>query len=388
MAEGRSRASVTDVFRVPEFRALWVAELLSICGDQLARVALSAMVFASTRSAALTSLTYALTYAPSLVGGILLAGVADRRPRREVMVLVDAVRAGLIVLVAIPGVPFWALCLLVGSVAFLNPVFKAAQLAVLPDLLSGERYEAGMAVRQITIQAGQLLGFAGGGLLTAAVSPRAALVLDAGTFAVSAVLLRVGLRPRAAAAAGTDNVSGRQLWLRGIRCGGRLVARDRGVRILVLLCWLMAVITVHEALAAPYAAALGAGPSAIGLLLASDPLGGVIGAYLFNRWVPVELRAKLVGPFAVLAAALLSLCLLRPGLIATMPLLVCSGGLGTVVVMQATTSFTRAVPDADRAQVLGLSNTGLTAATVGWFGIAGTALAIPLAITSRRGNRP
>jgi len=71
MTEARSRVTFREVFGVAEFRALWFAELFSIAGDQLARVALSVMVFRDTGSAALTGLTFALTFLPSLLGGIL-----------------------------------------------------------------------------------------------------------------------------------------------------------------------------------------------------------------------------------------------------------------------------------------------------------------------------
>jgi hypothetical protein len=50
---------------VAEFRSLWFAEVLSVCGDQPARVALSVIVYGRTGSAVLTglTLTYALTFA-------------------------------------------------------------------------------------------------------------------------------------------------------------------------------------------------------------------------------------------------------------------------------------------------------------------------------------
>lgn len=396
MTEAGARVTFRDVFGVAEFRALWLAELFSVLGDQLARVALSVIVFRDTGSAALTGLTYALTYAPSLLGGIFLSGLADRHPRREVMATVDFLRAGLILLVAVPALPFWALCLLVGSVSLVNPLFKSAQLAVLPDVLPGDAYVVGMSIRTITIQAAQLAGFAGGGLAMLAVDPRLAIVLDAATFLVSALFIRTGLRARPAARA-RETVQGG--WLRTVGTGGRLVLADRGVRVLFGLIWLMAAITAYEGLAAPYAAAIGGGSAAVGLLLASDPLGSVIGLFVFGRWVPARVRPRLIGPAAVLAAAVLVPCLLWPGLLTSMVLLIVSGGLGSIVVMQATASFTLAVPDAHRAQVLGLSNTGLTTATglaplaaglladrvgappaVGWFGLAGLLLAIPAAV--------
>jgi predicted MFS family arabinose efflux permease len=396
VAEARTRVTFRDVFAVAEFRALWFAELLSMAGDQLARVALSVMVFTATGSATLTGLTYALTFAPSLIGGVLLTGIADRVPRRAVLVCVDTLRAGLILAVAIPGLPFWSLCVLVSGVSLLQPLFKAAQLALLPDVLGEDRYPVGMAVRQMTIQASQLVGFAGGGLLVAALQPPVALVLDAATFAASAVLVRFGVRARAAARA---SAAAKPRWTDAF---GLLFA-DRGLRVLVLFTWLVVATTVYEGLAAPYVHELGGDTAGVGLLLAGDPLGGVICAYLYGRFVPDRLRNRLVGPLAVLCAALLCVCALRPGLAVSFLLCVVSGGLGTVVVLQATVGFTMAVPDASRGQVLGLSNTGLNtiagvipllggvladrigaAATIAWFGLGCAMLAIPLAVAWRR----
>ena len=190
MAAPPDRVTFREVFRVAEFRALWFAELLSIAGDQLARVALSVLVFNSTRSATLTGLTYALTFAPSLLGGIFLTGFADRFPRRSVMVLVDVLRAALILLVAVPVMPFWVMCVLVGCVSLLNPPFKASQLALLPQVLEGDRFVVGMGIRSMTIQTAQLVGFAGGGALPLLQNSEIPEGKGYGGFPVSGIWLR------------------------------------------------------------------------------------------------------------------------------------------------------------------------------------------------------
>src|SRR4051812_8445470 len=127
------RTGFRDVVGVAEFRSMWFAEILSVCGDQLARVALSIIVYGRTGSAVLTGLTYALTFAPSLIGGITLTGLADRFPRRNVMATIEAGRCLLVCAVALPGMPLWLMCVLVGAVSLLNPPVKAAQLALLPQ---------------------------------------------------------------------------------------------------------------------------------------------------------------------------------------------------------------------------------------------------------------
>jgi len=394
--------SYRDVFRVPEFRAMWLAELQSVAGDQLARVALSVLVFADTGSAALTGLTYALTFVPSLLGGLFLTGLADRFPRRDLILWIDGLRGCLILLVAIPAMPFWSLCVLVGVVSLLQPVFKSAQLALLPDVLGEERFGTGMAIRSITIQSAQMAGFAGGGLLIAVFNPYVVLLLDALTFFGSALLIRLRLAHRPAARTapepGARGSSARQAW--------SLLFADRGMRALVLMLWLMALVAVYEGMAAPYAALFGGSSVTVGLILAADPLGSVVGAFLFSKFVPEDRRPGLLGPLSIAAAAPVALCLLRPGIAVSILLFVVAGAFGTIVVMQTTTSMTLRLPDARRGQAIGMSNSGLTTATgvsplfaglladktnaataIGFFGLAGTAAAVLLAVSWQRANR-
>src|SRR5260370_26120902 len=52
-------ATFRDVFAIGEFRALWAAQVLSVVGDQLARGALTLLVFDTTNSAFLAPGTLA-----------------------------------------------------------------------------------------------------------------------------------------------------------------------------------------------------------------------------------------------------------------------------------------------------------------------------------------
>ena len=399
MTTAPDRVTYREVFGVAEFRAMWFGELLSIAGDQLARVALSVLVYANTQSAALTGLTYALTFFPSLLGGIFLTGFADRFPRRTVMVAVDSIRAVLILCVAIPGLPFWALCVLVGGVSLLNPPFKAAQLALLPQVLEGDRFVVGMGIRSMTVQSAQLLGFAGGGALLMALDARLALTLDAATFVISALCLRFGLKTRAAAASGEK----RKPFFASLGAGGKIAFASSAMRSLMIFTWLAGLMPVYEGIAAPYVASTGGGKLMLGLLLAADPIGSVLFTFAYTRWVPAEIRPKLIAPLTALAAIPLMVCFLQPGAVVSLILFVISGGFGTIALLQATASLTVAVPDESRAQTMGLSNTGLTTTmgvtplvggvladhvsvqtTVGIFGLAGLLLTIPLGIAWHR----
>ena len=126
------------VFAVREFRALWFSEVLSVAGDRLALVALTLLVYDRTRSPLLAAATYAAGYMPWVIGGLFLAGAADRRPRRPVMAGCDMVRAVLVAVMALPGVPLWALVALLFTATAFTPPFKSARSAIMPDILPGE----------------------------------------------------------------------------------------------------------------------------------------------------------------------------------------------------------------------------------------------------------
>ena len=64
-----------------EYVALLGGKALGLAGDQLARVALTVLVYDRTRSAVLAALVAVATYLPVVLGGPLLGGLADRTPR-------------------------------------------------------------------------------------------------------------------------------------------------------------------------------------------------------------------------------------------------------------------------------------------------------------------
>src|SRR2546423_12738104 len=84
-----SPATFGAVFSIGEFRALWLAQVLSVAGDQLARVALTLLVYDRTHSALLAAVTFAASVVPAFVGGVTLSGIAHRLARRPGMVACD-----------------------------------------------------------------------------------------------------------------------------------------------------------------------------------------------------------------------------------------------------------------------------------------------------------
>jgi len=126
--EQAARTPFRDVFAVTEFRALWMAQLLSVIGDQLARVALTVLVYDRTHSALLAAVTFVVGIVPAFIGGVTLAWLADRYPRRAVMIVCDVIRGVLVLVMAIPRVPLAAMVALLFVVTLFGAPFNSSGL--------------------------------------------------------------------------------------------------------------------------------------------------------------------------------------------------------------------------------------------------------------------
>jgi MFS family permease len=354
------RTPFRDVFAVAEFRALWMAQLLSVVGDQLARVALTVLVYDRTRSALLAALTFVVSIVPTFIGGVTLAWLADRYPRRRVMIVCDVFRCALVLIMAIPHVPLAALVVLLFVVTLAGAPFLSARAAIYPDVLTGDKYVMGTAVTLTTYQFAQVLGFGVGGAVVGFFGVRTSLVIDAVTFAASALIVRAWVRSRPSAAAAAAAARGRpRSRLAGIGSGARLVFASPALCLPMLFGWLAAFYNAPEGVVTPLARALGGGATAVGVILAASALGETVGAIVFSRFVRPPARLRFMGPLAVGACAVLILFFCKPDLPVSL-LILCASGLCASYQLAANAAFVTAVPQEQRSQAFGSAQGGMS----------------------------
>jgi Na+/melibiose symporter-like transporter len=299
-----------------EFRGIVGAQFTSECGDQIAAIALSYLVYTRSNSAFLAAATYAVSYAPWVLGSVLLSPLVDRLPRRRVMLVCDLARVvtvGLLaILVSFHGVPIPLLLLLVLISSCFSPPFGAARSSMLPDIFeAGPGYVSAVAIGRILQQVDSVFGFALGGVIVAAVSPRGALAIDSGTFLLSFAFTAVAVHERPAAVPGGRPSTRALLAELGPTLRQVLSSRTRRAMLLLSAAALLFLIA-PESLAVAYARQHGHGAVAAGLLTASQPLGIALGAWLFISYVPPRRQGRLLLPLASAGAVCLVLTSLVP----------------------------------------------------------------------------
>jgi MFS family permease len=341
------------VFSVREFRPIFAAHVLSLLGGVLAEVALAVLVYAQTGSAVLSALVFALTYLPYALSGLLLSGISDRYPSRRVLVTCDALSCACVAACAIPGAPLAVIFALRVAMSLIAPLFTGTRAASLADILPGERYVLGRSLVRIVAQGSQIAGFGLGGLVLVWLSPRSALLLTAGTFAASALLLRLGTADRPARTTG----SGR-LMRESIASSRRLMADPR-IRALLLLWWVPPMFfIVAEGLATPFTQEAGIGTVGFGLFLAAMPAGTAISEVLAGTLLSPAARDRIVLPLAGVSLVPMAFFAVDPSLPLALVLLVLTG-LSAAYALGMDKWFVTDVPEKMRGQAMSLLGAGL-----------------------------
>lgn len=175
------------------FRLLLTGQVVSLLGDGMAPIALAFAVLELTHSASDLGFVLAAQRGPMvvlfLVGGVL----ADRIPRRLLMVIADLVRfaaQGVTAALLLVGqAHLWELLVLQGIYGVATAVFYPAITGLLPSTVAADRLQRANALRSIASSAGHVVGPALAGIVVALASPGWALAADALTFAIDAYFL-------------------------------------------------------------------------------------------------------------------------------------------------------------------------------------------------------
>ncbi|MCL5971688.1 MAG: MFS transporter [Firmicutes bacterium] len=175
-------------------RNYWSGALVSRLGSNMTMIALAWIVLARTHSSLQSGMVYAFASLPVLLGGPVVGTLVDRWSRRRMMLTADIVRAVLIILIPVGwGLNFNALWWVYGII-FVNTlwslVFGTSERAIMPHL-AGTNLPVVNSLLAMTRHAADLMGpVLGGVLVTGLGHPSWVLVLDAGTFVWSFIMVR------------------------------------------------------------------------------------------------------------------------------------------------------------------------------------------------------
>ena len=353
-----SAQSFGEVFRNRDLRRLQLAWAGSLIGNRSYFVALAVYAY-DQGGATAVGLVGVIRMLPAALASPFLGALADRYPRKIVMVAADLIRAALMVLAALTiwqGWSQWVVYALVALSTVSGTVFRPAQAALLPHLARSPAALTAANVSSSTLESvGAFVGPALGGVLLAITNAETVFVVNGGSFLWSALLVlavrgvRAADAPRAEPGASHERGTGIGEGLRTIRQSRDLLALSSLYTAQTLVAGALNVLVVVAALEL-----LDVGESGVGYLNGALGVGGLVGGFVA---LVLASRGRLAADFG-LGVALFGLPLALLGIVSSVPVALLALGLvglgNSLVDINALTIMQRTVPDDVLGRVLGL----------------------------------
>ena len=341
-------------------------------GDWFATVALLGLALEVTGSSAVASLILVLQSGPFFLVSPVAGMLADRFDRRRLLIGADVARMFVCFgfLLANDAATLWLALLCVSLLSVGAAVFEPTAAASLPNLVDDADLAAANTLNSAAWGTMAAVGAAIGGLVAAALGRDAAYLLDALSFALSALLISRVHRDFRARRADGSHAEGAPLGLRGLRvAASETRALARGSRtiaaLLVTKTTFGAGMGVLALLAVFGRQVFQAGDVGIGVLFAARGLGALVGPFVARAAAGDDDRGLIRGVSWAVVAFIVGYALLplSPGLaLASACVFVAHMGGGAQWFLSSF-GLQRAVPDALRGRVLGFDYASVTMAT-------------------------
>ncbi|MBW8487313.1 MFS transporter [Actinomadura parmotrematis] len=337
-----------ELFRTREFTPLFAISGLQVTAQTMAGLALGTLVFARTGSPLLAALSMFGSSFAQLVGAVALLSAADRLPPRAAAAAMALMFAAATAVLAIPGLPLWAVFVLLLSEGLVASLYSAVRYGLITEILPREGFVLGRSVLNMSTGLVQIVGFVAGGLLLDRLSPRGVLLAGAALFLTAAGVAATGLTSRPARAGGSVSVA--ETWRTN-----RVLLSSRERLPAYLALWVPnGLIVGCESLFVPYA------PSHAGLLFAMAAAGMLAGDTVMGRFVAPRWRSRVNAPLRLLLAVpYLAMPVHPPLAIAVVVVTVASFGYSASLLLQE--RLVMLTPEEMSGQGLGLQLSGIFA---------------------------
>ena len=341
-----------DVLALPGARALIGASAASQVGNWLYNAALLGYVYSETHSAVWVGAATICRGLPYALLGPFGGVVADRYPRRTVLLAGDGLRMLLMIALAATVASAGPVALVIALTALASTAGcaeKAAAMALLPGLVGEIRLGAANALLHTVQALGVVIGPAIGAILLAVAPAWVAFAANGATFAVSALLISAIRPDRAPAGERTSGVA-------------QLAAGMRTVHTTAFALWLIVIVAMAEftygaqtvQLVVFARQSLGLGSGGYGVLLTAAGVGGLVSAIVNGRLATgkqVSLIVIVAGSLA--CAAQLAYAGIRALTVALVVTVIGSAGLVSCQVV-GETALARIVPREALGRVIGI----------------------------------
>jgi MFS family permease len=267
-----------DSLEVPNYRRYFAGQLISLSGTWMQTVAAIWLVLSLTGSGVAVGMTTALQFLPMLLLGAWGGLLADRVPKRRLLIATQALMAipavGLFAVTATGVVTPWMVYLGVLAMGTVNAVDNPTRQSFVFEMVGPDRVVNAVSLNSVIVQVARLAGPALAGLLIAGFGVVACFGLNALTFLAMIVALW-GMDP---GRLHTEPVSGREPG--AIRAALRYVRRTPELAVPLALMALVGTLGFNFQVVLPLLAkfSFGGGATTYAAMVSAMAAGSIVGA--------------------------------------------------------------------------------------------------------------
>jgi MFS family permease len=359
-----------DSLSVPNYRRYFIGQVISLSGTWMQTVAAIWLILSLTDSGLAVGLATALQFLPMLVFGAWGGLLADRFPKRKLLIATQALMAipaiFLFAITATGVAQAWMVYLAIFAMGLVNSVDNPTRQSFVIEMVGPDRVVNAVSLNSVIVQSARLAGPGVAGLLIAAFGVVPCFALNALTFAAMIVALW-GMDP---AGLHAKPVAPREPG--AIRAGIRYVRATPDLLVPLALMALVGTLGFNFQVVLPLLAKFSfeGGAMTYGVLVSSMAVGSMAGALINGAQGGTGGRLIAAGALAFGVSGLLSAAM--PSLMLEIPVL---AGLGAAAVIFAATinsTLQLAVSHEMRGRVMALysvvflGSTPIGAPLVGW----------------------
>ncbi len=345
--------SVFSSLRTRNFRLFATGQLFSNTGTWVQRIAQDWLVLSLTGSATAVGVTTALQFLPTLLFGLFGGMIADRYPKRGVLLVTQSALAAiagvLAVLTLTHVVAAWHVYVVAFALGLVTAVDNPTRQSFANEMVGPAQLSNAISINSSVFQLGGLIGPAISGVLISAVGPGYSFAINAASFAAPLTALLM-MRPAELRTVEWDRDGAGS----GLRDGLRYAVTEPHVLWPTVLAGVFGLFTCNlpVTLASFAHSVFHSGPSGYGLLSATVAIGSVAGALVCARLARPRLRMLLA--YGLVLAALDIVSAMVPGQVSFAVLLVPIGGC-TLLLLTSTNSVVQtAAGDTIRGRIMGI----------------------------------
>ena len=186
------RRSVSSL-EIPNYRRYFAGQIVSLSGNWMQMVAEMWLILELTGSGVAVGVTSALQFLPILLFGAWGGALADRLPKRRLLIYTQAAMAVPALLLwgvtASGSVEPWMVFALVFVRGSINSIDNPTRQSFVIEIVGGARVVNAVGLNSVLVHAARIVGPAGAGVLIATVGVAPCFLLNATTFAAMIVAL-------------------------------------------------------------------------------------------------------------------------------------------------------------------------------------------------------